>query len=150
MAAMSKWRNTLLIERHRKNGSVPVRDQYLEPPLFFALEGFLIGIKLFGESFFAARISGHGGVFEHYSHAIIPATFFGRVIARSLGADFEYAPALDLLFEHRIMVLLEQANEFVGVSPFRFVVILDDKGLILRFSLAGLRNGSRKQNAARQ
>ena len=54
------------------------------------------------------------------------------MIARLVHPHLEHASHLHLFFQQRIMIFLEQSQEFIGISPLRLVVVLDDEGLARR------------------
>ena len=107
-----------------------MRNEYLEPALFFALERCLIRIKLFDNGFFFTGGMEGSGAFEDDGDAKVPSAIFGCMVLWLFNLDAQDTARFDLFFEHRQMVLFEKLQEFVGVAPFGFVIILNDIGLI--------------------
>src|SRR6202140_4813981 len=111
---------------------VPVRIENLKPALLLALVGRLIGPELLLQSIFLKRLIGHGGILEYDGYAVVPTPVFGSVIARLIHPYFDHAPHLDFFLEQGIVVLLEQPQELIRMSPLGFVVVLDRIGLTRR------------------
>src|SRR5262249_1372959 len=79
----------------------------------------------------SVRVVEGGGAFEDYGDSIIPAPVFSRMVAGFFDLDAQDAPALDLFFQDRQVVLLEKLDELVRLAPFLLVLILPDVWLIL-------------------
>src|SRR6266480_1114002 len=117
--------------------------QDFEAALFFFFEGVLIGIELLDEHRAVKIVVGNGGILEGDGYSIIPSAVFGAVIPRNGHADPQHTPQLDLFGENRIMVFLEERQEFLGVPPLGLVVVLNHVWLIFSIgSRATLRPGS--------
>src|SRR5947207_13129042 len=115
------------------DGNVPMREEDLEAALLLAGECRLIGPELPDQ----CRLVGIGRrgrrrVPEFQRDAIVPARIFGHVVRRSLDFHGEYSSAFDLLLEERIVILQEQLQELLLVSPLRLVVVLHRVRLIGR------------------
>jgi hypothetical protein len=54
------------------------------------------------------------------------------VVAGLIQPDFEDTAELDLLFQDGIVVLLEEREELVGMTPLGLVIVLDDERLARR------------------
>ena len=85
--------------------------------------------KLLGQRCFVKTIRRRARALEDESNAVIPTAIFRGVIARRMGCHLEDAAQFDFFEQQRQMILFEQGDEFVGVSPFCSVVILHHKGL---------------------
>ena len=101
---------------------VPMRVKNLEPPLLLALKCLLVGEKLFLHSVLVDGINGRGGALEDQRDAIVPPAVLGGVVPRFDRGDFQYPPVRRQFLENGEMVLLEQANELVRLSPPDLVV----------------------------
>src|SRR5580704_11027488 len=121
--------SALLFQIYRLYGQIPVGVENFETALFFARVGRLIGELLFLERIFVEGLIGHGGIFEDDSYAIIPAPVFRGVVAGLVHPDLEQAAHLNFFIEQRVVIFLEELQEFIGVSPFCFVIVFDDKWL---------------------
>ena len=122
-----------MLDVHVVDGHVPVSQEDLEPALFLALEGLLVGEKfLLDRLLHAGRGEGRFQVLENDGDLVVPAAVLGGMIARSHGRDSKHPAGLDLLAQHGEMILLEEPEKLVGMAPFRLVVILDDEGLLRR------------------
>src|SRR6266705_4934729 len=132
------------VEVHVLDGQVPVRVENLETPLLFLLVRFLIRIELLDQRGAVEIVVGNRSVLEDDGHPVIPAAVFRRVIARRGHAYLQHAAQLDLFFQNRIMVFLEERQEFFGVTPFRLVVVFNRERLLFPFGglCALLRSGS--------
>src|SRR5947207_11400434 len=113
--------------------NVPVREEDLEAALLLARKCRLIGPELPDQ----CRLVGIGRrgrrrVPEFQRDAIVPARIFGHVVRRSLDFHGEYSSAFDLLLKERIVILQEELQEFLLVSPLRLVVVLHGVRLIGR------------------
>ena len=109
-----------------------------EAALLFALVGVLVGKELLEERGGIESVVSDFGVLEDDGGAIVPAAVFGGVIA---GSDREYlqdAAELHFFLQQRVVIFLEERDKFVGVTPFCFVVVLDDEGRSLASCGAGL------------
>ena len=94
--------------------------------LLLAAESFLVRIeRLLDRRLTCSRLVRRHHILEDDRHAEIPAPILSGVISRPRAAHGQEAPALYLLQQHRQMILLEQFDEFLGVSPFCRVVILN-------------------------
>src|SRR5260370_29895202 len=51
------------------------------------------------------------------------------MVARLVHPDLEHAAHLHLLLQQRVVVLLEQLQKLVGMSPLRFVIVFDHERL---------------------
>src|SRR5260370_37916064 len=121
------------IELYVLDRQIPVRLQDFEAALLFFLVRFLIGTKLLDNRGAVEIVVGNRCVLEDDGHAIIPALAFRHVIPRRHHAHFQHAPEFSLFLKHRIMVFLEERQEFVSVAPFRLVVVLDRERLFFSF-----------------
>src|SRR5207302_9170822 len=83
------------------------------------------------------------GIPEHDRDAVIPASVFRGVISRLIHPDLRNSSHLLFFFHDRIMVFLEQHEEFVRIAPLGLVVILNGKRLVS--GRRALREGSRGQ-----
>src|ERR1039458_4619374 len=110
---------------------IPMPQQNLEPPLFFALVSLLVGPKLPDQPLLV-RIRGcrQGRVLEPYRNAIIPSRILGHVVAGLLNLHRDHAPALDNLLKQRVVVLQKELQEFLLMPPLHLVVILECVGLV--------------------
>ncbi len=104
----------------------------LESPLFLALVRGLIRVHLLDQRLFVEGAECRSGILEHDRHPEIPACIFAHVIAGRCHFHRLHAPHLNLLLQQRIVVLLEEIEEFLLVAPLHFVVVLDHEGLRLR------------------
>ena len=110
---------------------IPVGVKNFKAALLFLFVGVLVGKELLQERDGIKVIVGDLGVLEDDGGAKVPAAVFGGMVPRDLSEDLEDAAHLDFLFQHGIVVFLEQGDKFVGVPPFDFVVVLDDVGLVI-------------------
>lgn len=113
-----------------------MRKEDLEPSLLLAPKSLLVGKELFHDRLFAARVVSYSRVLEHNSHAVVPSPVFGGVIARAHRTDFQDASVLDLFLQNGKVILLEQAYELVGVTPFGLVVVIGNKRFVVRLRLS--------------
>ena len=120
------------VEVHVLDGQVPVRVENLETPLLFLLVRFLIRIELLDQRGAVEIVVGNRSVLEDDGHPVIPTAVFRRVIARRGHAYLQHAAQLDLFLQNRIMVFLEERQEFLGMAPFRLVVVLHHIWLLFR------------------
>src|ERR1700721_1361954 len=82
------------------------------------------------EWLFVDRLISDGGILENDGDAEVPASVFCGVVAGLIHPDFYDAAHFVFFFQQRIMIFLEELEEFVGVSPLGFVVVLDDEGMV--------------------
>src|SRR5512135_134918 len=128
-----------LVQVHILDRDIPVAEQDFEPPLLLALEGLLVR-----EEFLLDRLLARGivrrrrYVLEDYRDAVIPAPVLRGVVARLDRRDSEDAPGLDLLLQDGEVILLEQADELVSLTPASLVVVFGNEGLVLRLRLLAL------------
>src|SRR5580704_134909 len=122
------------VEIHTLDRQIPVGVENLEPPLFFFLVGFLIRIELFDERRAVEIVIRNSRVLENDGHSKVPAPVFGRVITRRRHAYFQHPPQFHFLLQHRVMILLEQREELIRMSPLRFVVVLNYERLAIPFT----------------
>src|SRR5271167_5021847 len=123
------------------DGQVPMGVEDLEAMLLFALIGLLIGEELLEQRLFVEAVIGGGGVLEDDGDAVVPAAVFGGVIARRDSAYFEQPTEFNFFLQQWVMVLLEQRDELLSVSPFHLVVVLDDEGFVLSVGLRRSQGG---------
>ena len=107
-----------------------MRLQYLEPSLLFLFICRLVGEQLFEQGSAIKIVVSDGRILEYDRDAIVPAAILGRMITRSGCSDLQDSAKLYLLLQQGIVVLLEERDEFVGISPFRLVVVLRDEWLV--------------------
>src|SRR5208337_1060611 len=124
--------------------------QDLEAPLLLLRVGCLVGEKLLLERVLVERLIGGGRVLEDNGDAVVPTAVFGCVVARLVHPDFEHPPYLDLLFQQWVVVLFKELEEFIGVAPLGFVVILDDERLAGIIGGSGLRRRRSGQDGGQQ
>src|SRR4029077_11769035 len=98
-------------------------------PLFFPRIRGLVGPKLLLQRVFVERLIRNRRVLEHDGDAIIPASVFGRMVTRLVHPDLEHPAHLHLLLQQRIVVLLEELQKLVGMSPLGLVIVFDHEGL---------------------
>src|SRR5215472_9389348 len=120
----------IALQFHCLDRQVPMRIQDLKAPLLFPFVGFLIRPELLLDGCLVESFVGHGRVPEDNGHTIVPAPVFGGVVAGLVHPDFQHPSHLDFFPQQRIVVLLEQSQELVRMSPPGLVVILDDERLI--------------------
>ena len=131
-------RRATCVEIDVLDGHVPVRVENFEAVLLFPLVGVLIGKKLLEQRRGIEIVVSDFGVLENDGGAIVPAAVFGAVIAGSDREHFQDAAELHFFLEQRVVIFLEKRDEFVGVTPLCFVVVLDDEGPFLGFSAPAL------------
>ncbi len=107
-----------------------MRLQYLEPSLLFALVRRLIREQLFEQRGAIEIVVGDGSILEYDRDAIVPAAVLGCMIARRGCRDLQYSAKLHLFLQQGIVVLLEERDKFIGISPLRLVVVLRDEWLV--------------------
>src|SRR2546423_608115 len=110
-----------------------MREEDLEAALLLSSECRLIGPELPDQRrLVGVRRRGRRRVPEFQRDAIVPARIFGHVVRRSLDFHGEYSSAFDLLLKKRIVILQEELQELLLVSPLRLVVVLHRVRLIGR------------------
>src|SRR2546430_1547815 len=117
-------RRSFRVEVYCLDWQIPMRVENLESPLLLALERFLIGIQLLLQRCLIEGLISYSRVLEDDGYTKVPAAVFGRVVARLIHPDFRDASELHFFLEHGVVILLEQPQKFVGVSPLGFVVVL--------------------------
>src|ERR1039458_646540 len=135
-----------VLDRH-----VPMASEDFKPALLFLRIRGLVGPKLLLQRVFVERlIRGRCGL-EHDGHALVPAPVFGRVIARLVHPDLEHAAHFHLLLEQRVVVLLEQLQKLVCMSPLGLVIVFDDERLAgFRCRLGGQRDRKQDQHQKKE
>src|SRR3982751_2265394 len=108
-----------------------MRFEDFKAALLFSFVGVLVGKKLLQQPGVIGVSVSHGGVFENDCGAIVPAAIFSGVITWSIREHLQDAAHLDFFLQHGIMVFLEERDEFICMSPFGFVVVLDHIRFIL-------------------
>ena len=129
------------------NGNVPVGEKNFEAALFFALVGRLVGKKFLHGFFFGGiRSCSDGGILEGDGDAIVPAGLFRHVVGRRFDFDGEEVAGFDALLQQRVVVLQEEIQKFLLMSPLNFVVVLHGVG----FVRAALRGSALSENKWRE
>src|SRR5881296_149995 len=113
---------------HGDHGDVPVPGEDLEASLLFAPERVLVGEEAL-ELRLGERLVRRRGVLPYERDATIPAAILGAVEPGRLRRDGLDVPQLHLALQHGVMVLLEQAEELLGVAPAELIVVLDHERL---------------------
>src|SRR5271170_5175576 len=115
-----------LRRRNIRNRQVPMRQQNLEAPLLFFLVSGLIGIKLFDEALFI-RIGSRcqRRVLEDNRDPVVPALVLGHVVGGRFNLDRDYPARGNDLLKQRVMVLEEEVQKLLLMSPLDLVVILN-------------------------
>src|SRR5271165_423661 len=126
---------------------VPMRVKNLKPPLLLALKCLLVREKLFLHSVLVDGINGRGGALEDQRDAIVPPAVLGGVVPRFDRGDFQYPPVRRQFLENGEMVLLEQANELVRLSPPGLVVAFQNVGLFFGLRLRSRRSQGPERRA---
>src|SRR5437762_6025020 len=111
---------------HFLDRKIPMPFEDFKPPLLFLLIGFLIRIKLLDDSRRIETVIRDGCILEDDRDSIVPAAILGSVQTRLGSVHFQDSSQFDFLLQYGIVVLLEEGDEFIRVSPFCFVVVLDD------------------------
>src|SRR5271157_3306076 len=124
-----------------------MRLEDLEPPLLLALKCLLVGEKLFLHSVLVDGINGRGGALEDQRDAIVPPAVLGGVVPRFDCGDFQDPPVRRQFLENGEMVLLEQANELVRLSPTGLVVAFQNIGAFLGLRLSSRRSPGPERRA---
>src|SRR5215469_4635540 len=102
-----------------------MREQDLEPALFFPLVCRLVGPQLANQLLFVGiRSSRNRGVPEDDCYPIVPTAVFSGVIGRLLDFDREHAAAGDHSLKQGIVIFQEEFEELLLMSPLSLVVIL--------------------------
>src|SRR5258705_9351824 len=115
---------------HRRTvqGDVPVRLEQLEPALLLFPVLLLVRVKLLDQLRLGARVPERLPVLEDEDREEGPVAASVAVKARRECLECHQTARLDLRLEQRVVVLLEERQELVLVSPFYFVVIGDRDG----------------------
>src|SRR5713101_3282185 len=127
--ALLEARDLLPVQLHVLDGHIPMSSKDFKSALLFLRILSLVGPKLFLQRIFVERLIRNRRILEHDGHAIVPAPVFGRVVARLVHPDLEHAAHLHLLLQQRVVVLLEQLQKLVRISPLRLVIVFDHEGL---------------------
>src|SRR6266478_4386458 len=119
----------LRLQLHALDGHVPMSSKDFKPPLLFLRIRSLVGPKLLLQRVFVERLIRGRRVLEHDGHAIVPAPVFSSVVARLVHPDLEHAAHFHLLLQQRVVVLLEQLQKLICISPLRLVIVFDHERL---------------------
>src|SRR4030095_1736574 len=100
-------------------------QQYFESPLLLALKRILVGIELPEDMIITCIVIRYMHTLPYNPDAIVPTSILCGVIDwRFCGHLNDFSRLCELL-QKRIVVLLEQADEFICITPFSLVVILN-------------------------
>src|SRR5262249_53674420 len=98
---------------------------------FLALVGLLVGEQLLEERWRVEVVVCNLRVLEDDRGAVVPTAVFGGMVARCGCENLQDAAHFNLFLEDGIVVLFEQGDELVRVSPFRLVVVLHHKWAVV-------------------
>src|SRR4029077_18810543 len=122
--AVSSWPRQV----HPHHRQVPMRREALEAVLLLPPERLLIGEQPL-ELGVGERLVRRRRVLPYDRDTIVPAAVLSRVKARRLRGHLLRVAELDLAFQYREMILLEESDELVRVAPADLVVVLHHERL---------------------
>src|SRR5215469_3198922 len=120
-----------LLRRDVGDGQVPVGKKDLEAALLFALVSGLVRPEFLDKPrLVGVRSGGRGRILVADGDAVIPAAVFSDVVSRRFNLERHNAARGGDLLKKRVVVLQEEIEKLLLMSPLNLVVVLHSVGLV--------------------